>query len=464
MGRNWAGVLSVCVAAACGGSGASGTHLSRGPGTGDGGNGAPASDGGGASPPAVDGGPTGGPDGGSVGGPDGGTGGMPGGDGGVSLPDGGSLACTQDPGPPAATCSELAPGPFGPRQTFLYPMPEAGCGDVTPANGEGAFIAVEEQVGSGLVQDTLDFVSTTGQLTARVALDAGTFDSAVATGFVTRRFTLQGMDAAWTLLWYDSGGSERAPPVVVRSPETMLAFATRPQGTEAAFVRSSEDRTSGFSVRVFTEAGVSEAPDIVLADSAGVLGPVQMLFDSLGNVLVTGREVPPDRFNSTPERWAAWWIGLDHTASARFDLFGSRLDDAQVVLSSLVALADGRIGAQVYDPAPDQLEWRWTVSRAAGVQAAPCWLTSRPASRIQWIRGGRGYLVLEDARQKTGIEILTTTGDSCGPLAQVCPDCETEFIFSTQVGLDGTITFPADPNTEVDAGTCGVHWYAGAFR
>src|SRR5215831_13684941 len=103
MGRSWVGVLGVCVAAACGGSGGSGTHLSATPGA-------------------------------------------DGGDGGVPLPDGGSLACTQDPGPAVATCSELAPGPFGPRETFLYPQPEPGCGDDTPTNGEGAFIAVENQV------------------------------------------------------------------------------------------------------------------------------------------------------------------------------------------------------------------------------------------------------------------------------------------------------------------------------
>jgi hypothetical protein len=403
-------------------------------------------------------------DGGPAGGPDGGTEGNPGGDGGILLPDGGSLACSQDPGPAVATCSELAPGPFGPRQTFLYPQPEPGCGDDTPTNGEGAFIAVENQVTGGLEQDTLDFVSTTGRLTAKVALDAGTFDSPVATGFVTRRFTGQGMDAAWTLLWYASNGSERAPPVIVRSPDTMVAFAVRPRGTETAFVRSSEDRSSGFTVQILTEAGISEAPDIALSDSAGVLGPVVLLWDSVGNVLVTGREVAPDRFDSTPERWAVWWIGQDHTATPRFDLFGSRLDDAGVVLSSLVALSDGRIGVQVYDPTADQLEWRWTVSRRAGVQSVPCWLMSRPASRLQWIRGGRGYLASESSFQRSGIEILTTTGESCGPLSMLCPDCETEFIFSTQVGLDGTLTFPADPNTEVDAGTCGIHWYAGVFH
>ncbi len=55
------------------------------------------------------------------------------------------------------------------------------------------------------------------------------------------------------------------------------------------------------------------------------------------------------------------------------------------------------------------------------------------------------------------MEILTSTGEVCGRLSDICPTCR----MPVDVGLDGTISYP---NFELDRDTCGFDWHPGAFR
>jgi len=342
---------------------------------------------------------------------------------------------------------------------------------MTATNGEGAFVQVDRTLIGW--DETLNFVSSTGEIVSWGGSEnREVWAIPAANGFVLTRYNsgASATDETLTRVWYDSSGGQTSSPVVMHSPLFEIALAMRPDGQELASLVPTEEPSEGLALRLFDSAGSLEPPgSIPLPDSAGLLGEVMVVFDAMGDVLVARREVQRGQEclngDFTPERWAWWWIGQDHRASARLDLFGSRLGDAQVKPTSLLSLLDGRIAVAVQDrTCMEDAEWSWTVSRTAGVRPAPCWLAKRPASSVQWIRSGRGYLVTERYGYGSRMEILASTGEVCGTLRDVCPACETAWTVPVSVGLDGTVSYRADPNFELDAGTCGIDWQPGALR
>ena len=208
-------------------------------------------------------------------------------DGGPNDPgsDGGTVACTPEPGPAAANCSELVPDPIGPPQAYRYRPTQGFCGLRTGANGEGAFVQVERP-GIGW-DDKLNFVSPTGEITARIPQTAVAWAMPTATGFLGFRYFPDGTRIASSHAWYTSTGVQMGTTVVVRQPSWVVAQAMRPDGKELAIVVSAEDGSSGFELRFFDTARTLEAAgSVVLPDSAGLLGQVWVVFDATGNVLV----------------------------------------------------------------------------------------------------------------------------------------------------------------------------------
>jgi hypothetical protein len=464
MSRWW--VAAAVLMAACGQSvGASGGGTTLDPVPGDAGVlGADAGRTGGAGEP--DGG-SGVPDGGSTA-ADAGTG--AGSDGGTrsdagTEADGGSLACHTEPGPAASSCAELVPSSLGTLRSYQYGLDGLGsCGNPTPANSEGALVEVEGNLVDSFHRDVLNFLSPSGELVATVPQDAYAEAWPTVGGFAVQR-SIRDYHNQFTsrVVWYSSSGQELENRLLGPSGESLRAFAVTPGGDRSAAVVTSVDGSSGVEIHLFDALGQPAAPVTVLPDSTDV-SPAELpriAFDSLGNLLVGMREVSREKFSSTPERYAGWWVGPDGSSSARFDLLGSRLDDAGVWLSAFVALPDGRLVVDDFDPSSSQHDWRWTVSRGDGVGLAPCWLAHRPDSRIQWIRRGRGYLVSSGSSATYEVDIVTSDGASCGPLDEVCPGCEGIWM-STRVGLDGTLSY--SPDSYPPPSPCEVDWFRGAFR
>jgi hypothetical protein len=69
-------------------------------------------------------------------------------------------------------------------------------------------------------------------------------------------------------------------------------------------------------------------------------------------------------------------------------------------------------------------------------EEAPAWLRERPGARIAPIRAGRGYAAAASPRCAGGLEILTTSGGSCGCVEG--PDLGP----NTRVGPDGSLMVP----------------------
>jgi hypothetical protein len=353
------------------------------------------------------------------------------------------------------------PASLGTLRSYRYGLDgEGSCGNRTAANGEGAFVVVEEKLVDSIDRDDLTFISPSGELLATVPQEAYAQAFPTVGGFAVQRSIRDASNQfTFRVVWYSSSGQELANRLLGPSGKWLRAFAVTPLGDRSAAVVTSLDGSSGVEVLLFDAVGQPAAPTtVVLPDSTDVSSVElpRMSFDSLGNLLVGVREVSREKFYSTPERYAGWWVGTDGTSSARFELLGSRLDDAGVWLSAFVALPDGRLAVDDFDPSSSQHEWRWTVSRADGVGLAPCWLAQRPDSQVQWIRGGLGFLLSSDE-----VDIATSTGASCGSLVDVCPGCEGIY-FLTRVGLDGTLSY--SPDSFAPPSPCEVDWFPGAFR
>lgn len=111
-------------------------------------------------------------------------------------------------------------------------------------------------------------------------------------------------------------------------------------------------------------------------------------------------------------------------------------------------------------------------SGEAAVSAPPAWLASRPLTRLEIVRGGRGYAVLplgaQSVRCTQRVEVFAPDGTACGareyPLAE--GRCDTEDL---ALGADGTIIqrlpLSMEPHADVfGTSGCTWRWWPGALR
>ena len=108
---------------------------------------------------------------------------------------------------------------------------------------------------------------------------------------------------------------------------------------------------------------------------------------------------------------------------------------------------------------------------SASPQAAPDWMTSRADTRMQIVRGGRGYAFLPFGSKGVActqrVEVVAPDGTVCGardyPMA--AGTCDTGDLTA---GADGTVIQPAPRSQETDditgAHTCTWRWWTGALR
>jgi hypothetical protein len=368
---------------------------------------------------------------------------------------------------PADECSQLRPT-LETKLTHEEPLDDVNnCPSLYGPNGDGAFVYPREIHGelpasTRTTGTVLRFVTLDGGVGSDVPLDGlAFFSQAQTTGFVTFRSTFDGGRPISWIEWYTSVGQP-----VSEFPFPVAGPVERQNGTEEALVQVSrlDDLTPHppFQVQRLDLLGHPVGTPIELPGSIDVRGPVMLAYDGEGNILVAGRKIARERFpDDTPEVWYAWWVGTDGAVTERFDLFGSRLQDAGVWLEGFVPLNDGTLAIDVYDTAMYEHRWFATLSRISGLQGPPCWLAERPNTTIRSIRGRRGYFV-RTAYSTEGVdnEILTSTGATCGTLQDLCAGCE--LIWAASVGLDGTLINPSDRAwTE---SRCAFDWWPHAFR
>ena len=139
---------------------------------------------------------------------------------------------------------------------------------------------------------------------------------------------------------------------------------------------------------------------------------------------------------------------------------------ADATRASLHLLLDGTIALG------DGSAWRGIFrDGVAGMDPAPSWLASRPATRLATIRGGRAYAVLpfSGAGDQTAFEIVAASGESCGTVTLPAPAAESgvgRTPIALDVGQDGTV-LQTESLTGDPLGS-GIHgefrWWPGLLR
>jgi hypothetical protein len=148
------------------------------------------------------------------------------------------------------------------------------------------------------------------------------------------------------------------------------------------------------------------------------------------------------------------------------------MDDALHVLQRFAvpelsgSAAVDRIGVLIDGSFVLRIDGHWTyriLPGATSVEAAPCWLASRPGTEIVTIRAGTAYAALHAEREECDrvVEVLTAEGRTCGftALDGASGPCE------LALGRDGTLSRSAEVinRGSGEPRTCALKYWPAAL-
>ena len=361
-----------------------------------------------------------------------------------TLPDGGVPTCRPSPEPPQASCAELMPPePLSPPMRFLGPTKSS---PADPICLPGAF--------SGDLEGFLGAMRT-------LALDQN------------ERVSRLELD-----LLAPDGGTFRSPP---ESTSSMFLTVPLPEG--AGVVRFDKD-AQGTLVRIDRTGAISELAVGIARSVASMPGGGTVVAEGGTFYTVDGQLVSsPLKITRRDDTGTTLWStpiptsiapepsdaqvypnGAGHVlAVVALDAFQVRsvwLDTQGQIVSSgdTLGIFSSRAAAGPSLELPDHsLAFPISAAHSAAswvvvhdldpkLDVPPCWLDQRPETRAFPIRGGRGYAVFHGPTfagndPHTGLEIVTSNGESCGWVEATCGDptpgaCDLQ---AASLGLDATL-------------------------
>jgi hypothetical protein len=301
---------------------------------------------------------------------------------------------------------------------------------------------------------SLAFVDRDGQdigTFGQFALDTYALDVvAQDTGFgiLDRSVSGAGSDA---LMLVDDHGADRGSP----EPRQGTSVAPLPGGAVALLrfqAGATTDCPAQALIRKYGDDGQPSLPDWTDLGCYPQSETTAIAGNSSGDVLLLVASASPGE-----NGWDAFWLDSDLRLVARVfpPELASEADDQEVAIA---ALLDGsfvlRFGGQ----------WKYRVQPGTAVlEAAPCWLTSRPVTDLIAIRDGAAYAAIHRGSEECGraVEVLTPEGRTCGytALDGTAGPCD------MAVGRDGTLS--KSPDAVVSATgeprTCVLEFWPAAL-
>ncbi|HET6983189.1 MAG TPA: hypothetical protein VFI53_13670 [Myxococcaceae bacterium] len=367
----------------------------------------------------------------------------------LGIHDGGSPACS-DPAP-ADVCAQLNPPLGAPvvhreREIVSDVGPGQSCGSgAYPSSGTGVVLHPMES--HFFYPPRFDFIDATG---AQVGMDRSfsiaTFAFQVVPqshGFAIWDGYEGGMGSYGVILDDDRGsGRGYGPPGYAVVPlaggsVAVLSFSLFPdcgQKSQMLLQRIPDDG-SGPAGTPLLLGCYAERPTVLLAANGS--GSVLVVFSNDG-------AGGPD----------ALWMDDDFHVVQRF---------TNPELSSVEAVAPLIDGSFVL-----RVQGRWTYRIPAGstsLEAAPCWLTQRPGTDLEMVRGRSAYVLRPVAAGGCdgAIEVFTPEGQSCGTVGPLGDANEGRCDLA--IGRDGTVSRSAEA---LDAGAgqpreCALRFWPAAL-
>jgi len=365
------------------------------------------------------------------------------GDGGTGT-DGGVLTCQPTPEPAVASCDELLPRrPLDPPHRSLGP-PLASPADPVcqpgPFSGDQeGFLGVMRTV--ALDQDwrvsqlELDVLSPDGQVFRSPSESTKDFFLTVPLPRGAGVVRFDG-DAQGTLVSIDRTGALAEQAVgMARSVAAMPGGGTVVAEGGTLYTPGRRKLTAPLRITRRDEAGSTVWSTAIPTSIVAEPSEAQVYPNSAGHVMVV---VAVDGFQVR----LVWLDEQGHIAST---------GEPQGTFSSLapirasLELPGGSLAFGI-SPAHSAGDWVVVQDLDPHLDAAPCWLDQRKETRVFSIRGGRGYAVFHGTtfsgtETRTGLEIVTSSGESCGWVEASCGDptpgpCD---LSGASVGLDGTL-------------------------
>gem|GEM_PF-412039 len=366
-----------------------------------------------------------------------------GGDGG-STSDGGVPTCRPTPEPPVASCEELLPPrPLDPPHRSLGP-PLASPADPVcmpgPFGGDrdgvlGVMRTLDQDQNRRVSQLELDLLSPDGGLVRSPpqSTTAFFFTVPLAHGAGVVRFD---GDAQGTLLTLDGTGalSERAVGMA-RSAAAMPDGGTVIAEGGTLYTLDGRKLTEPLRITRRDESGSilwsTPIPTSIVAEPSDA----QVYPNGAGHVMAV---VAVDAFQVR----VVWLDEQGRIAST---------GETQGIFSSRAAIGPSFElpgGSLAFGISPAHSIRGWVIVHDLDPQldVPPCWLDQRRETRVFSIRGGRGWAVFHGTtfagtETRTGLEIVTSSGESCGWVEASCGDptpgaCD---LSAASVGLDGTL-------------------------
>ncbi len=379
-----------------------------------------------------------------AGGADGGSGTDAGiGDGGTGT-DGGVLTCRPTPGPPLASCDELLPPrPLDPPHRSLGPplaspadpvcQPGPFSGDQEGLLGVLRTVALDQDW--RVSQLELDVLSPDGQVFRSPSENTKDFFLTVPLPRGAGVVRFDG-DAQGTLVSIDRKGalSEKAVGMA-RSVAAVPGGGTVVAEGGTLYTPGGRKLTAPLRITRRDEGGSTVWSTPIPTSIVAEPSDAQVYPNSAGHVMVV---VAVDGFQVR----VVWLDEQGHIAST---------GDPQGTFSSLAAIRaslelPGGLLAFGISPAHSTGDWVVVRDLDPHLDVAPCWLDQRKETRVFSIRGGRGYAVFHGTtfsgtETRTGLEIVTSSGESCGWVEGSCGDPTPERcdLSAASVGLDGTL-------------------------
>jgi hypothetical protein len=270
--------------------------------------------------------------------------------------------------------------------------------------------------------------------------ESGTYVSSQPSGFSS--FHVSGMTGGSNFSSYSHEG--------VRGSTTAVAdgnFADSPWSQVGidpsggtALVRTQKDGSGAWTTAYqrLDKTGAAETGWVTIDTGRHPVGAVGVALS--GHVLVLESLDNPN--------WQARWLARDGTPLTGWfeGITGNSYPSIQFLVDGSLVVRF-RTGSYPSGPAP----WKFRVEDGKTVVSAlPGWLAQRAAQNFYVVRGGRGYATWGSEGQCAGLEVVATSGKSCGCVAVA------DLGDLSSVGRDGSLIVPEPP---ANRGTCAYDLY-----
>jgi hypothetical protein len=334
----------------------------------------------------------------------------------------GTAAVVQDD--PSFDCAALMPSePGAPIVVTTKPLPDYIYGQPGQSDGAGTVLLIQ----SGHLDSTeLFFYSADGSL-KRSLFELNLAPLAQRVGFVgLQNATLGPVETPTFRLFRLSAESE---PVYEPPQDGQALQASNPGGGLMLLSLASHELQAwdgSLQLRWSTPLSIPRNEEGSTALAMGV--------DLDGNTLV----LYDDSQKSGPDAIAGLWSDSSGRVAVRFGASTAPPGEHHFALSPAIG------GGLFLRDFHEQLTWIAEFPSLRPTRLpAPAWLTSRPGTDLQLIKGGRGYALSKRARAhgdgsngSCDLEVLTKDGTSCGTAGfePGGPGCQ-----SIRIGQDGTV-------------------------